>query len=106
MQELVDEVLDITRIENGRMRIVPEEVSLAKILSEFQVAIEHVKMGRKLDISYAQHDMIQDRVIVDALRLKQIYTNILSNAVKYTPDGGNVDVEILRKTRKRKRKSG
>ena len=95
MQELVDEVLDITRIENGRMRIVPEEVSLAKILSEFQVAIEHVKMGRKLDISYAQHDMIQDRVIVDALRLKQIYTNILSNAVKYTPDGGNVDVEIF-----------
>ena len=95
MQELVDEVLDITRIENGRMRIVPEEVSLAKILSEFQVAIEYVKMGRKLDISYAQHDMIQDRVIVDALRLKQIYTNILSNAVKYTPDGGNVDVEIF-----------
>lgn len=56
LQELVDEVLDITRIENGRMRIVPEEVSLAKILSEFQVAIEYVKMGRKLDISYAQHD--------------------------------------------------
>lgn len=95
LQELVDEVLGITRIENGRMRLVPEEVSLAKILSEFQVAIEYVKMGRKLDISYAQHDMIQDRVIVDALRLKQIYTNILSNAVKYTPDGGNVDVEIF-----------
>lgn len=100
LQELVDEVLDITRIENGRMRIVPEEVSLTKILSEFQIAIEHVKMGRKLDISYIQHDMIRDRVIVDALRLKQIYTNILSNAVKYTPDGGKVDVEIFEETPK------
>lgn len=43
-------------------------------------------------------------MIVDALRLKQIYTNILSNAVKYTPDGGNVDVEIFEETRKRKKK--
>lgn len=94
MKELVNDVLDISRMENGKVKIQPELVSLRELISEFPAAMQHAKMGKKLAFYSHFHDIPYDRVMLDPLRVKQIYSNILSNAVKYTPDGGSVTFEV------------
>lgn len=97
LQELVDDVLDISRIENGQMKIQPEEFSITKMMEEFKPAFEHAQIGKNLRFCYDIHDISHDWILADPLRLKQIFTNILSNSVKYTPDGGTIGFEIYEK---------
>ena len=94
MKELVNDVLDISRMEHGKMSLHPEVVGLTQMVSEFPAALEHTKMEKKLTFRSNIHDILHDKVYVDPLRIKQIYSNILSNAVKYTPDQGQIDFEI------------
>ena len=93
--DLVNEVLDISKIENGQMNLQPQNVNIQELLQELPAAVEHAQANKELHIHYWQHQMLHDWVKVDPLRLKQIYVNILSNAVKYTPDGGTVDFDIF-----------
>lgn len=92
--ELVNEVLDITQIENGQLRINSQPVNIPKLLDDFPPMLKQLQGDKKLNIICNQHDLYQKTLLVDPLRLKQIYTNILSNAIKYTPDGGSVTFEI------------
>lgn len=94
LQELVDDVLDISSIENGQMQMHPEEISVQKILEEFPIAMEATRKEKKLRFAYNIHDISHDGIVADPLRLKQVYTNILSNAVKYTPENGTVTMEV------------
>lgn len=94
MKDLVNDVLDISRMEHGNMKLHPETIGLTEMVSEFPVAMEHSKRDKKLTFHSKIHDIIHDHVIVDPLRIKQIYSNILSNAVKYTPDQGNIYFEV------------
>lgn len=92
--ELVNEVLDISKIENGQMKVKPKEINICELFDEFSPSLEQMKLDKKLDISCIKHDISYTELFADPLRIKQIYTNILSNAIKYTPDGGNVTFEI------------
>lgn len=94
LHELVDDVLDISRIENGQMKLQPEKISLTRFFNEFPALVEQNQMGKSLQFHYDLHALPQEFVLADPLRLKQIYSNILSNAVKYTPSGGSVTMEI------------
>lgn len=94
MKELVNDVLDISRMENGKMKLNPEKIDLAEMVSEFPAALEHAKMDKNLSFTSSIHDIIHSHIIADPLRMKQIYSNILSNAIKYTPDGGNIRFEV------------
>ncbi len=98
MMSIINEVLDMSRIESGRITLQPEEVEIADILHEIlivarpQADAKHQKFELKL--GRVEHE----RVVADALRFKQICLNLLSNAIKFTPDGGTVTMfmEILR----------
>ena len=92
--ELVNEVLDISKIENGQMKINPKEINICELFDEFPPSLEQIKLGKDLDINCVKHDIIYSEIFADPLRIKQIYTNILSNAIKYTPDGGSVSFEM------------
>lgn len=94
LKELVNDVLDISKMEHGKMKLHPEIIELATMLSEFPTAMEHSKLGKQLTFRSNIHDICHNRIIVDPLRIKQIYSNILSNAVKYTPEHGTVDFEV------------
>lgn len=94
MKELVTDVLDISRMEHGKMKLHPESIGLTDMINEFSTAMVHMKMDKKLEIHTEIHDILHDQIIVDSLRIKQIYSNILSNAIKYTKDGGRVDFEV------------
>lgn len=100
LHELVEDVLDISRIENGQMKLQPEQISLKRFFEEFPAVIDQNRMGKELQFHYDIHDIFQDWVLADPLRLKQVYTNILSNAVKYTPSGGSVSMEVFQQPEK------
>ena len=94
LMDLVNEVLDISSIENGQLKLTPKAVNIFEFLNEFPPLLEQIRYNKDLTINCHFHDFIYTELIIDPLRLRQIYSNILSNAIKYTPDGGTVDFDV------------
>jgi len=92
--ELINEILDISKIESGRLELKRESVDLGHCVEEVltgirqQAASKHITLA---NMSYSQHTLYADRV-----RLKEILYNLLSNAVKFSLEGGRVWVEAVR----------
>lgn len=95
LKELVNDVLDISKMENNKMTLKEKEISVTTLFEELPTSMEGADFGKKISFNFNIHDIFCDKVMGDALRLKQIYTNILSNAVKYTPEGGKIDFEVF-----------
>lgn len=93
LQQIVDDVLDLNRIEKGQLRVHREEVSIRSMIANDVGSIVSLLAGDKLRFSCNVHDISHDRVVLDMLHLRQIYVNLLSNAVKYTPRGGTIELE-------------
>jgi PAS domain S-box-containing protein len=93
---LVDEILDIARIEAGRMSLSPEPVDVAEVVGEAWELVRHRadQAGITLVDGGAMHCDI--RVTADRQRLKQVILNLLSNAVKYNDDSGTVAIGCTR----------
>ena len=87
---LVSDVLDLSRIEAGRIDLRHEEFASAEAVSEVLAVIGPLAEARKLDL----HSEVAPELVAygDRTRFKQILYNLLSNAVKYTPPGGSVQV--------------
>jgi len=92
--DLVNEVLDLSRIESGRMTISPEPVELADLANEAVDLIRPLADDRAIRIT-AGLESCHHLVIADRQRLKQVLLNLLSNAVKYNRDGGEVELSCL-----------
>ena len=88
--EVINDILDMSKIEAGRMRLEMEPVDLSKTLAESL----RVVSGRAQDKNLVLNADIEDTVsvIADRRAIKQVIINLLSNAVKFTPDGGKVTV--------------
>jgi signal transduction histidine kinase/CheY-like chemotaxis protein len=90
--ELINEILDLSKVEAGRMELEPAAVSLPGLL-ENALAMVRERAARH-GIAITLHVAPEVGVIwADELKLKQVVLNLLSNAVKFTPDGGSVDVQ-------------
>jgi signal transduction histidine kinase/ActR/RegA family two-component response regulator len=89
--ELINEVLDLSRIESGRMAISPEPVELADLASEALDLIRPLAEERSVRLT-AELGPCESHVTADRQRLKQVLLNLLSNAVKYNRDGGQVAI--------------
>ena len=91
---LINDVLDMSKIESGKMVLRADPVFLPEVL-ENTVAIMQPQMKAKAQrFSIRLEDVRHERFISDALRLQQVFLNILSNACKYTPEGGRVTVDV------------
>lgn len=91
MMSLLNEVLDMSRIESGRVSIQAEEINIADLLHEILiVALPQADAGQ-LRFHLETGALDRERILADGVRLKQICLNLLSNAIKYTPAGGQVD---------------
>lgn len=92
LRELIDDVLDLSRIEAGRLELKPEDVDLFELVRECEEAIAAQASGKGVEIVNPGGECARRRVRVDARRFKQVMLNLLSNAVKYNREGGRVTV--------------
>ena len=91
---LINDILDISKVESGKMTLNPRAFSLQDNVEEMADMVRHDAEEKHLTLSVEIHDILQDTLIGDPLRLRQIMINLLNNAVKYTEAGGIVRFEV------------
>lgn len=91
---IINDVLDISKIESGKMKLVPEDMSLAQSLQTVKDIIlpQAAEKGQTFEVY--EKDILCDRVFCDSVRLNQVLLNLLSNAIKYTPENGTVSISL------------
>ena len=89
---LIDEVLDIARIESGHLHLSPEPVLVAEVVGEVLDLIRPLADSRGLQLSVADGTAIDRHMVADRQRIKQVLLNLLSNAVKYNRPGGSIQI--------------
>jgi PAS domain S-box-containing protein len=92
--QLINDVLDLAKVESGKMELRPEVVNLATLVSEVRDILRELASRRHLEISTDVAPAVET-VVVDASRVKQILYNYLSNAIKFTGEGGRVIVRAM-----------
>ena len=94
---LINDILDMSRIEAGRIVLKNEEFSFAKFIEQLNTIFSAQCQDKKINYNCRLQGHFDDFYIGDGVKLRQILINILSNAVKFTPEGGEVDL-IVEKT--------
>lgn len=92
--QLINDVLDLSKIEAGKIHFSPESVDLPRLVEEVQDVLR-LLINQKRICFGAEVDATLTNVMIDPARLKQVLYNYLSNALKFTPDGGEVTVRIV-----------
>lgn len=91
---LINDVLDFSKIEAGKTTLKLEPLNIEKIVGRLDSMLRPQTITRNLNLNYEFLCGIPCIVEVDELRLTQVLVNILSNAIKYTPDGGTIDFHV------------
>ena len=94
---LINDVLDMSRIESGVVKIEEKEVCIPDILHDLKMIIQGNIQAKQQDLYIDTQDVVHENVITDRLRLNQILLNIVSNAIKFTPVGGMVNIRVSEK---------
>jgi signal transduction histidine kinase len=92
--QLINDVLDLAKVESGKMDFRPESVNLTRLASEVRDVLRGVAASKRLRVEISVDPEVTTAV-VDPSRLKQILYNYLSNALKFTPEQGSISVRIL-----------
>ncbi len=92
---LINDVLDMSRIESGKVKIEEKETSLPEIMHDLKTIVQADVKAKQLEFYIDTLDVANETIICDKLRLNQVLLNILSNAMKYTKPGGMVSVRVI-----------
>jgi len=95
--DLINEVLDIARVEAGRMELSLEPIALADVVPEVCAMMRPLAVERNIRLAENSAQLGRSYVFADLQRLKQVLINLLSNAIKYNRKGGEVDIFCQRK---------
>jgi signal transduction histidine kinase len=89
--DLINDLLDIEKIESGKLTLVPEVMAVDELVREAMVL--NRAFGERFKVRFESHGDVPDRKVrADRKRLLQVVTNLLSNAVKFSPEGGVVEI--------------
>ena len=91
---LINDILDMSRIESGKIYLEETEVSLSEMLHDLKTIISGQIHAKQLELYMDAMDVTNEDVYCDKTRLNQVLLNLLSNAVKFTPAGGTVSVRL------------
>lgn len=94
---LINEVLDMARIESGKMSLAEEDFNLPELVDNLITLTKPVIDEHRHDFEVHVDHIEHEAVCGDSLRIQQVFVNLMSNAVKYTPDGGNIIFSIKEK---------
>ncbi|MBD5529800.1 MAG: response regulator [Lachnospiraceae bacterium] len=92
---LINDVLDMSRIESGKVKIEEKEASLPEIMHDLKTIVQADVKAKQLEFYIDTLDVVNEAIICDKLRLNQVLLNIMSNAMKYTKPGGMVSVRVI-----------
>lgn len=95
---LINDVLDMSRIESGKVQIKEQECNISELIHNLVNIIQPQIEAKQLELFIDTFEIANEDVIADPLKLNQVFINLLSNAVKYTPAGGTVSFRIMQKT--------
>ena len=91
---LINDVLDMSRIESGKIHLEEVEVNLSDVLHDLKTIVSGKIYAKQLELYMDATDVTDEDVYCDKTRLNQILLNLLSNAIKFTPAGGTVSVRV------------
>ena len=91
---LINDILDMSRIESGKIQLEETEVSLSEVLHDLKTIVSGQIHAKQLELYMDVMDVTHENVYCDKTRLNQVLLNLLSNAIKFTPAGGTVSVRL------------
>ena len=91
---LINDVLDMSRIESGKLHLEEVEVNLSDVLHDLKTIVSGQIFAKQLELYMDVMDVTDEDVYCDKTRLNQILLNLLSNAIKFTPAGGTVSMRV------------
>lgn len=92
---LINDVLDMSRIESGKVTIEESDVHLPDVINDLRTIIQDNVTAKQQELIIDTQDVKHEDIITDKLRLNQVLLNILSNAVKFTPPGGTISFRVI-----------
>ena len=92
---LINDVLDMSRIESGRTKLDEQEVSLPDVIHDLRSIVHSNIQSKQHDFYIDTQDVVHEHVLVDKLRLNQVLLNILGNAIKFTPARGTISMRVI-----------
>ncbi len=95
---LINDILDMSRIESGKMQIHEQECNISELMHNLVNIIQPQVKAKQLELFIDTFEVVNEDVITDPLKLNQIFINLMSNAVKYTPAGGMITFRIMQHT--------
>ena len=94
---IINEVLDMSKIESGKVDLIEEEFNLSNLIDNLLSMTNEQINKHKHELSVSISGVIHEDVVGDSLRIQKVFTNLMSNGVKYTPDGGRIRLSITEK---------
>ncbi len=94
---LINEILDMSRIESGAVKLEEGVVHMPEVLHDLRILIQGQIAAKRQHLYIDTQDVMDEDVVTDKLRLNQILINIVSNAIKYTPNDGDIIIRIAEK---------
>ena len=94
---LINEVLDMSKIESGKVQLMEEEFNLSDLVDNLITMTNSQVKEHHHELKVSVSNLTHEAVIGDSLRIQKVFMNIMSNAVKYTPDGGEIHLSISEK---------
>ena len=91
---LLNDVLDFTRIESGKVTISPEPMDITQLTDNVQAIMNGLLYNRDLKFEVHRENLKNPYVLADVLRIREVLVNLLGNAVKFTKDGGEITLDI------------
>jgi len=95
---LINDILDMSRIESGKVQIKEQECNISEQMHNLVNIIQPQVKAKQLELFIDTFDIVNEDVMADSLKLNQVFLNLMSNAVKYTPAGGTIRFQIRQKT--------
>ena len=95
--ELVNDVLDMSRIESGKVKIDTAPVRISSLVKDVETIVNESARGKGLSLTIDTSNVVDDFVSCDRLRLNQVLLNLIGNAIKFTPEGGSVSLSVKQK---------
>ncbi|MDO4517022.1 MAG: response regulator [Bacillota bacterium] len=91
---LINDVLDMSRIESGKIQLEEAEANLSDILHDIKTIVSGQIHAKQLDLYMDTLDVTDEDVYCDKMRLNQVLLNLISNAIKFTPAGGSISIRV------------